>query len=52
MSRLRRLALSDRFFFVTCKLLPSRWHLGESEFALLAGAVESRRRMHRFLLTA
>jgi hypothetical protein len=37
MSRLRRLVLSDRLFFVTCKTFPGRKHLGESEFALLAG---------------
>src|SRR6516162_11645159 len=52
MSRLRRLVLCDRFFFVTCKVYPGRRHLGEPEFTLLASANQSRRRTHRFLLTA
>jgi putative transposase len=52
MSRLRRLFLSDRFFFLTVKLLPTRRTMVETDFACLAnclGAVRSRR---RFLLTA
>ena len=52
MSRLRRLVLSDRFFFVTCRLLPKRRILSESEFACLAGAIQARRKKHGFLLTA
>ncbi len=52
MSRLRRLVLSDRFFFVTCRLLPQRRILSESEFAGLAGAIQARRKQHGFLLTA
>jgi putative transposase len=52
MSRLRRLALSDRYFFVTCKLSPERERLSEADFALLAGSIQSRRRQHHFLLTA
>ena len=52
MSRLRRLVLSDRYFFVTCKVLPARERLSEAEFALLAGSVQSRRTQHHFLLTA
>jgi putative transposase len=52
MSRLRRLVLSDRFFFVTCRLLPRRRNLGESEFAWLARVIRERRRKHGFLLTA
>ncbi|MGH9434084.1 MAG: hypothetical protein ACRD3T_21355, partial [Terriglobia bacterium] len=43
MSRLQRLVLCDRFFFVTCRLVHGRSHLGESEFELLAGAIQSRR---------
>ena len=39
MSRLRRLVLSDRFFFVTCRLLPLRGTLLEAEFELLARVV-------------
>jgi putative transposase len=52
MSRLRRLALCDRYFFVTCKVLPEREGLSEADFALLAGSIQSRRTQHRFLLTA
>ena len=52
MSRLRRLVLSDRFFFVTCRLLPERRIFGESEFACLARVIRERRRKHGFLLTA
>jgi putative transposase len=52
MSRLRRLVLSDRFFFITCRLLPQRGELKESEFACLARVVRERREKHRFLLTA
>ena len=52
MSRLRRLVLSDRFFFVTCRLLPRRRLLAESEFACLARVIAERRRKHGFLLTA
>jgi putative transposase len=52
MSRLRRLVLSDRFFFVTCRLLPRRRPLGEAEFARLARVIRERRQKHGFLLTA
>jgi len=52
MSRLRRLVLFDRFFFVTCRLLPHRGRLEESEFACLARVVRERREEHHFLLTA
>ena len=52
MSRLRRLVLSDRFFFVTCRLLPERRIIEESEFACLARVIRERRRKHGFLLTA
>jgi hypothetical protein len=33
MSRLRRPVLSDRWFFITCRVLPRRRHLSDSEFA-------------------
>ncbi len=52
MSRLRRLVLSDRFFFVTCRLLPKRRILSESEFACLSKVIDDRRQQHGFLLTA
>ncbi len=52
MSRLRRLVLSDRFFFITCRVHRLRRNLSESEFACLAEVVRQRREAHRFLLTA
>ena len=52
MSRLRRLVLSDRFFFVTCRLIRRRQLLGQAEFACLARVIAERRRKHGFLFTA
>ena len=52
MSRLRRLVLSDRYFFWSCRVLPTRENLSESEFATLAQVIMERRTQHRFLLTA
>jgi putative transposase len=52
MSRLRRLVLSDRFFFITCRLLPHRARLKESEFQCPARVVRQRREKYHFLLTA
>lgn len=52
MSRLRRLVLSDRFFFITCRVYRPRRNLNESEFGCLAEVVRERRNVHRFLLTA
>lgn len=52
MSRLRRLTLSDRFFFITCRVHRQRRNLSEPEFACLADVVHERRRLHGFLLTA
>ncbi|HEV2379951.1 MAG TPA: transposase [Terriglobia bacterium] len=52
MSRLRRLVLSDRYFFVTCNLLRGRLFLSENEFSLLARVISWRRKVHGFLLTA
>jgi hypothetical protein len=52
MSRLRRLVVSDRWFFITCRLLPQRQILSESEFALLTRVIPERREEHSFLLTA
>ena len=39
MSRLRRLVVSDRWFFITCRTLPRRGILSESEFACLARVI-------------
>ena len=52
MSRLRRLVLSDRFFFVTCRLARHRQILGRAEFSRLAQVIDSRRQQHHFPLTA
>ena len=52
MSRLRRLVLSGRFFFVTCRLFPRRRVLLASEFARWARVIHARRQKHGFLLTA
>ena len=52
MSRLRRLVLSDRFFFITCRVLRRRETLGEAEFQHLARVGRERREQHGFLLTA
>jgi putative transposase len=52
MSRLRRLVLSDRYFFVTCNVQRKRKELGDSDFRILARVVAARRTEHEFLLTA
>jgi len=52
MSRLRRLVLYDRFFFLSCRVLPTRQRLTEHEFAILAQVIRERRKEHGFLLTA
>ena len=52
MSRLRRLVVADRRFFITCWLLPRRRILSDSEFATLAKVIDQRRAEHGFLLTA
>jgi putative transposase len=52
MSRLRRLVLCDRYFFVTCRVHVSRRDLNQLELATLARAVRERRAAMRFLLTA
>ncbi len=52
MSRLRRLVLSDRYFFVTRNLLRTREKLGDDDFAILAQVIAARRPEHDFLLTA
>ena len=52
MSRLRRLYVSDRFFFVTCSLSRRRRLLSDEDFGCLAKAIQSARASHHFLLTA
>jgi putative transposase len=51
-SRLRRLVLADRYFFVTCNLERRRRLLSSEELSLLARVIALRRSAHRFLLTA
>jgi putative transposase len=51
-SRLRRPFRSDRYFFVSVRLLKGRAELVESDFRLLAVAFNRVRAMHPFLLTA
>ena len=52
MSRLRRLVLSDRYFFVTCNLRRSRRALGEHDFGRLTSSLARMREKHGFALTA
>ena len=52
MSRLRRLVLSDRYFFVTCNLRRPRRTLDEHDFGRLAWSLARRRAKHGFALTA
>jgi REP-associated tyrosine transposase len=52
MSRLRRPFLSDRYFFVTVRLLKGRARLRDADFRLLALALKRARRQHPFYLTA
>src|SRR5215469_2786059 len=52
MSRLRRLVLSDRFFFLTVNLLPKRRPLDDGQFTLLAQCLVVVRSKRQFRLTA
>ncbi len=52
MSRLRRLVLSDRYFFVTCNLLRTKKRLNDDDFEILARVVQARREERGFLLAA
>ena len=51
MSRLRRLVVFDRYFFVTCNLLRARRRLHAGDFEVLARVIRERREEHGFLLT-
>ena len=51
-SRLRRPFLSDRFFFVTVRLLKLRSELRDADFRCLALACRRARLLHPFFLTA
>jgi putative transposase len=50
-SRLRRLFLSGKIFFVTCNVLRTRTALTGHEFALLAGVFDRVRQRRGFLLS-
>lgn len=52
MSRLRRLVLSDRYFFVTCRLTKKRQNLSRAELDCLAQVIAERRKRHGFLVSA
>lgn len=52
MSNVRRPFLSDRYFFITVRLLRRRTKLADADFALLARAFNRARALHPFLLTA
>ena len=52
MSRLRRPFLSDRYFFITVRLLKGRGRLRDADFHQLALALNRTRRQHPFYLTA
>jgi hypothetical protein len=51
-SKLRRPFLSDRYFFITVRLLKRREKFTEPDFALLARAFNRARALHPFYLTA
>jgi len=51
-SRLRRPYLSDRFFFLTVRLLKRRRQLEDADFERLALALRRTRAVHPFFLTA
>lgn len=52
MSRLRRMVLSDRFFFVTCRVFRTRARLTRRELDCFADVFEARRKEFGFLITA
>jgi len=45
-SRLRRLVLSDRYFFLTVRLLKTRTEMVDGDFRLLAEALREARQRH------
>jgi REP element-mobilizing transposase RayT len=51
-SRLRRLVLSDRYFFLTVRLLKGKTEMVEGDFQLLAEALREARQRQGFRLTA
>jgi REP element-mobilizing transposase RayT len=51
-SNLRRPFLSNRYFFITVRLLKRRTKLAETDLTLLARAFNRARALHDFYLTA
>jgi len=51
-SKLRRPFLSNRYFFISVRLLPERTRLTDADFTLLARAFNRTRVLHPFYLTA
>ena len=51
MSRLRRLLISDKIFFITCNVLPTRLPLIDADFASFADAIRGVRTRREFLFT-
>jgi putative transposase len=51
MSRLRRLLISDKIFFITCNFLPNRLPFTAADFVCLADAIRGVRTRRKFLLT-
>ena len=49
MSRLRRLLISDKIFFITCNVLPTRLPLIDADFASFAEAIRGVRTRREFL---
>jgi putative transposase len=52
MSRLRRMVLWDRYFFITCNLLRTKRLLNDTDFDILARVIRARRQEHGFILAA
>ncbi|MGH9402382.1 MAG: RHS repeat-associated core domain-containing protein [Terriglobia bacterium] len=48
----RRLVVTDRYFFVTRNGLRARGRLEDTDFEVLARVIDARRKVHGFLLTA
>jgi hypothetical protein len=44
------LVVADRWFFITCRVLPRRGILTASEFGCWGGVIHERRKKHCFLL--
>ncbi|MGO8786552.1 MAG: REP-associated tyrosine transposase [Terriglobia bacterium] len=51
MSRLRRLLISEKIFFITCNVLPTRLPFVDADFVCLADAIRGVRTRRKFLFT-